>query len=142
MDPIIKERRVAAPPATVFAYFTDSVRWATWQGIGASIDARPGGLFSVLMVNGMTAAGQFVELLPDQRVVFTWGWIDHPVLPPGSTTVTVELIPEGDGTLIRLTHEDLPEEERGLHAAGWDHYLSRLVQVAAGLDPGTDRGPG
>lgn len=142
MDPIVKERRVTAPPAAVYAHFTDSVRWAAWQGVGATIDARPGGLFLLHMANGMTARGQFVELLPGERVVFTWGWIDHSGVPPGSTTVTVDLIPEGEGTVIRLTHSGLPPEELGLHAVGWDHYLSRLGQVAVGLDPGPDPGPG
>jgi uncharacterized protein YndB with AHSA1/START domain len=141
MDPIVKERRVMVSPAAVYEYFTDSVRWAAWQGVGAEVDARPGGLFSLRMANGMTARGQFVELSPGERVVFTWGWIDHPSVPPGSTTVTIDLIPEGDGTVIRLTHQGLPDGEREIHTMGWDHYLSRLVEVVSGLDPGLDYGP-
>lgn len=136
------ERRVAAPPATVYAYLTQGDLWARWQGVAASLDPRPGGLFRLEMPTGQTARGQFVELVQDQRVTFTWGWIDHPGLPPGSTTVTIELLPDGDGTVIRLTHADLPTPEVGLHRSGWEHYLPRLATVAAGGDAGPDVGPG
>jgi len=61
----------------------------------ATNDAQPGGLFRMLMGNRMCARGQFVELVPDVRVVFTWGWIDLPDLPPGSTIVEIDLEPDG-----------------------------------------------
>jgi activator of Hsp90 ATPase-like protein len=73
------------------------------------------------------------------RLVFTWGWEDSSELPPGSSTVEITLVPDGDGTLIRLRHTGLPSEEsRALHAAGWSHYLERLSLAAAGRDPGPD----
>jgi uncharacterized protein YndB with AHSA1/START domain len=75
-------------------------------------------------------------------VVFTWGWIDRAELPPGSTVVEIDLVPAADGTLVRLTHRELPPDERPLHEAGWRHYLGRLALVAQGSDPGDDRGPG
>lgn len=141
-DPLVVERRVAAPPTTVYRYLTESERWARWQGVGATIDPSPGGLFRMEMATGQTARGEFLALEPDRRVVFTWGWIDHPGVPPGSTTVEIELIPDGEGTLVRLTHRDLPPGEHQVHLAGWRHYLPRLVSVAEGGDPGPDPGPG
>jgi uncharacterized protein YndB with AHSA1/START domain len=140
--PLVVERRVAAPPAAVYAYLTDSRRWAQWQGEQATIDARSGGLFRMRMADGKTARGQFVELVPNRKVAFTWGWIDHPGVPPGSTTVEIECVPDGDGTLIRLTHRDLPPEEIDLHRIGWHHYVPRLATLATGGDPGPDPGPG
>ena len=48
-------------------------------------------------------------------------------MPPGSSTVEIELVPEGDGTLLRFTHRDLPSAEAAdSHSKGWDHYLERL----------------
>jgi uncharacterized protein YndB with AHSA1/START domain len=138
---VVVERRVAAPPATVYAYLTVAERWVRWQGAEVSLDPRPGGVFRLVMGTGDTARGQFVELVPDRRVVFTWGWIDRPGIPPGSTIVEIELEPSGDGTLVRLTHRDLPAGEVDTHTAGWRHYLARLADVAAGVDPGPDRGP-
>lgn len=140
-DPaLVVERHVRATPAAVYAYLTDGERWARWQGDEATIDATPGGLFRVLMGNGMCARGQFVELVPDKRVVFTWGWIDLPDLPPGSTVVEIDLEQRDHGTLIRLTHRDLPSAHREQHRQGWERYLARLGVCAAGGDPGPDEG--
>jgi uncharacterized protein YndB with AHSA1/START domain len=140
--PLVVERRVSAPPSAVYAYLTDSERWARWQGVDATIEARPGGLFRILMPAGQTARGQFVELVPDRRVVFTWGFVDAPGIPPGSTTVEIDLIPDGDATLVRLTHRGLTDEDVAIHRAGWEHYVPRLAAVASGADPDPDRGPG
>lgn len=141
-DVIRVERRVAAPPSAVFAYLTESERWATWQGADATIEPAPGGLFRLRMGNGDTARGQFLEVVPDRKVVFTWGWVDRPGIPPGSTVVEIELVADGDGTLIRLTHREVPTDEAPMHDVGWQHYVGRLVTVVEGRDPGADRGPG
>lgn len=135
------ERHVDASPAAVYAYLTDSDRWARWQGANATIEARPGGLFRMQMGSGRTARGEFVDLVPDRRVVFTWGWIDMPDLPPGSTTVEIDLIADGAGTLVRLTHRGLPPAAVDAHDLGWHHYLDRLRRRAEGVDPGPDPGP-
>ena len=141
MTEIFIRQHIAAPPSTVYRYLTESEKWAQWQGASASLDARPGGIFSMITGNGMTARGQFVELVPGKRVVFTWGWVDRPGIPPGSTTVEIELKEEADGTLLMLTHREVPVDEAGLQKMGWTHYLPRLALVAAGDDPGTDAGP-
>lgn len=137
-EPIILTRRIAAPPAVVYAYLTDSDKWVRWQGVNATIEARRGGIFALAMANGTTARGEFVELIPDRRVVFTWGWIDHPGVPPGSSTVEIDLVSEGEATLLRLTHRDLPPNEIAIHNAGWNHYTARLAITAEGGEPGPD----
>lgn len=123
-------------------YLTDSVRWARWQGASAEIEAIPEGRFRMSMADGSTAEGRFVELEPNRRIVFTWGWQGHPTVPPGSTTVEIDLIPDGDGTLVRLVHRGLPPEDQPIHRAGWDRYLPRLALAAEGGNPGPDRPPG
>ena len=53
--------------------------------------------------------------------------------------IEVELVPEGEGTLLRFTHSGLPDAEAAQkHAHGWDHYLERLEIVARGDNPGRD----
>ena len=140
-SPIVIERLVKAPPERVYGYLTDSELWAKWQGFDAIIEASPGGIFRMQMANSLTARGQFLAVEPNRRVVFTWGWVDHPGVPPGSTTVEIDLITEGDHTRIRLTHRDLAPEEQPLHEKGWSHHLSRLVLTAEGGEPGPDQGP-
>ena len=51
------ERWVKASPEKVYRYLTDSVDWARWQGIDATIEATPGGIFRIQMANGMQARG-------------------------------------------------------------------------------------
>jgi len=60
-------------------------------------------------------------------------------VPPGSSTIEIELTPDGDGTRLRFVHRDLPSDEAAAsHGHGWDHYLERLATAAPGGDPGED----
>lgn len=128
-EPIVIQRHIAAPQAVVYQYLTDQTKWPLWQGTAAVLDPTPGGRFGVSMENGMRASGTFVELVPDQRVVFTWGWVDHPDLPPGSSTVEIELLAAAGGTLVTLRHRGLPPAEVPPHTAGWEMHLPNLATV-------------
>lgn len=92
------------------------------------------------MPGGQMASGHFVEIVPAQKLVFTWGWEgDAPPVAPGSTTVVIELEPDHGGTLLRLTHSGLePPPIAEHHRAGWVRYLERLQVRAEGGDPGSD----
>ena len=60
-------------------------------------------------------------------------------VPPGSTTVEIDLDPTGDGgTRLRLVHRGLDRPMAGAHEGGWWHYLDRLRRAAVGDDPGPD----
>jgi uncharacterized protein YndB with AHSA1/START domain len=137
---VVVTRIIAASPGTVFSFFSDLERWTAWQGVDGQIEARPGGVFRIRMPGAQVASGRFVEVVPDQRIVFTWGWEgDDSPLPPGSSTVVVELEPHETGTLLRLTHSGLaPPPLADHHRAGWQRYLERLGTRAAGGDPGPD----
>jgi uncharacterized protein YndB with AHSA1/START domain len=139
---VTREITVAAPPETVFPYFTDAERMSRWMGTDAELDARPGGVFHVNVGGSHLAQGEYVEVDPPSRVVFTWGW-DNPesVVQPGTSTVEITLTPEGAGTKVVLVHRDLPEGQAGPHSHGWDHYLARLEVAGAGGDAGPDHGP-
>ena len=141
MTEIVLEQRIAASPATVYRYLTEADKWKLWQGVDAKLEARVGGLFSMFMGNGMNARGQFVELIPNQLVVFTWGWVDRPGIPPGSTTVEMRLTADGDDTVLTLTHRSVPDDEAAMQQMGWTHYLPRLAVAAAGGIPEPDSGP-
>ena len=132
-DPVTASVRIAAPPEVVFPYFIDSGLAVKWIADAAFLDARPGGTFS-LDVRGNPARGEYVEVDPPRRVVFTWGIEGRGDFPPGSSTVEVVLQAEGaDGevTVVTLTHRGLPtEDHRRSHQGGWTEFLGILGNVA------------
>lgn len=139
---VVVERRVAVAPAEVFSYFTDVGKWMAWQGTEAEIELAAGGIWRVNVTGDGFASGRVVEVVENERVVFTWGWEEGPPVAPGSTRVAIELVPDGDGTLIRLTHSGLPPDLVDIHRHGWEHYVSRLAAVTEGRDPGPNRAAG
>jgi len=137
---IVREVIIAASPETIWQFLVDPAKAVRWMGVAASLDPRPGGRYRVEVVPGDVVLGQFVELDPPRRLVQTWGWeAQSGSVPPGSSTVTFDLVPRHNGTLVRVTHSGL---SRGVaadrHARGWDHYLPRLAAVASGGDPKVD----
>ena len=137
-DLVTVEVLVKASPETIFDFFTDPEKMTRWKGTRAELDPRPGGIYSVDVTPQAHARGQYVEIDPPRRVVFTWGWDGDESVPPGSSTVEITLEPQGEATLVKLVHSDLPEGKRDLHREGWEHFVSRLTIAAAGGDPGPD----
>jgi uncharacterized protein YndB with AHSA1/START domain len=120
--------RIAAAPEVVFPYFTDPQLMITWIGERAELDARPGGTFAV-DVGGAAARGTYVTVEPPSRVVFTWGIPGDATLPPGSSTVEVVLVADGDDTIVNLTHRDLPPDREPSHREGWERCLAVLATI-------------
>lgn len=141
VDAVEREVRIRANPETIFPFLIEPGQMARWMGIAVEADPRPGGVYRVdVDGGGHVARGEFVEVSPPERVVFTWGWeADDSIVRPGTSTVEVTLTPEGDHTIVRLVHSGLPStESAAAHTTGWDHYLPRLEIVAGGGDAGPD----
>jgi len=140
-DTTVYERTLAidASPETVWEFLVDPEKLMRWKGINADLDPQPGGGFRCEVIPGHVARGEYVELDKPNRLVFTWGWDGSEEVPPGSSTIEIELETSGDGTSLRFVHKDLPNAEAiASHAHGWDHYLPRLETAAGGGDPGED----
>jgi uncharacterized protein YndB with AHSA1/START domain len=109
-----REIAIAARPETVWEFLVQPEKATRWMGKAASLDPRPGGEYRAEVISGNVALGEFVEVDPPHRLVWTWGWTDEsqsPV-PVGSTRIEVELEPDGDGgTLLRFTHSGLPDAD-------------------------------
>jgi uncharacterized protein YndB with AHSA1/START domain len=130
---------IAAEPETVFPYFTDPGRYVQWMGRDATLHPVPGGAYRIVMQEGVEAGGEFLEIDPPRRLVFTWGWTHDPAVPPGTTRVVVTLEAEEGGTRVVLRHHDLPDDgQREHHRKGWEQYFGRLDIRVRGGDPGPD----
>ena len=97
MAELIREIVIDATPETIWPFLTEAGKHVEWNGTVAEIDPRPGGIHRVLIGGQHQSAGEFVEVVPKEKVVFTFGWEekDHPI-PPGSTTIEITLHPEGE----------------------------------------------
>jgi uncharacterized protein YndB with AHSA1/START domain len=139
-DTTVYERTLTidASPETVWEFLVDPVKAQRWMGIDAAFDAQPGGMYRCVVIPGHTALGEFVELDRPNKLVLTWGWDGNENVPPGSSTIEVELAEEGEKTSVRFVHSLATAEAAASHATGWDHYLPRLEVAAAGGDPGDD----
>src|SRR6516225_9137758 len=91
---ISREFTINADAATVFAFFTDPQRLIRWMGVSAELDPRPGGIFLVGMNSSRVARGEFKEVVPVSRLVYTWGYDgDNRTVAPGSSVVEIDLSP-------------------------------------------------
>ena len=123
------DRRVFidALPEDVYELLTDARLLVEWMAPIARVEPWSGG------------TGAFVELIPGRRIVFTYGWDRVDVgIPPGSTTVEIDLRPRDGGTDLHLVHRGLTAQMADAHTGGWANYLARLTAVAEGREPGPD----
>ena len=132
MAELTREILVKAEPSTIFPFLIEP-DLQSWLGTEVELDPRPGGTYKVTYVGNHHALGEFVEVVENEKVVFTFGWNEpgHPI-PAGSTQVAITLIPDGDETLVRLVHSGLPEDAIADHENGWQFFLDRLATVSSG----------
>jgi uncharacterized protein YndB with AHSA1/START domain len=135
------KRRLNAPPAKVWAAWTDPQKIAHWFGpaqteggsVRAELDVRVGGRYraSFTTADGCyhEVGGVYREVVPNQRLVFSWAW--HST-PERESLVTVSLKPDGAGTLLTLQHEQFFDQAAADgHRNGWTGSLDRLEKFVA-----------
>jgi uncharacterized protein YndB with AHSA1/START domain len=133
------KRRLKAPPAKVFAAWTEPEKIKHWMGPGeikvlhVECDARAGGRFRWVMQapdgEKHDVSGVYREIVPNEKLVFTWAWIST---PDRESLVTVLIKPDGDGSLLTLTHEQFFDEDaRDRHQGGWSNALDKMEKYFA-----------
>ncbi len=123
---VIRARR-----STVFRFFTDPERFARWWGPGSTIDARPGGKVEIHYPNAVVAGGEVVEVVPDERIVFTYGYVSGQPIGPGLSRVTIALAEVPQGTVLSLQHAFGTAAARDAHVGGWRYHLAVFANVVA-----------
>jgi len=131
------KRFIRAPRDRVYSAWTDPEQLKKWFGPenvktrDLIADVRVGGQFRWDCTDPqgkeVTISGEYRELQPGRKIVFTWrleedeDWKNH------SSLVTVEFFDREGGTEIRLIHENLPTEpSRDDHEQGWNSVLDKV----------------
>lgn len=138
------ERTFAAPARDVFEAWTSVEmlrRWyppgADWDTPFAEVDLRVGGRLRIVMrgPDGEESGGggEFREITPPSRLVFTWAW-DRPDVAVGTQLVEVDFTEHPDGTTtVVMTNRGLADERaRKSHREGWEGSFDNLDRVLAG----------
>ena len=136
----VQELVVHAPIEQLFELLVDPELFVLWMADDAMLDPVPGGVVRWTHPNGDSCSGTYVEVVRPNRVVFTYGWERAEVqIPPGSTTVEIDLTPTTETTtVVRLVHRGLDDLAAGAHNGGWTHYLDRLRRRAEGSTVGAE----
>jgi len=136
---LVIKRVFHAPRARVYEAWTDPAQLRDWfvpEGVrtrSIAADVRVGGKYRWDLVTQQgeewAAFGEYRDLVPEKKIVFTWQWDDDEVWENQISIVTVELFDCTGGTELMLTHEQLPSaESRDRHNEGWNSLLNRLEQ--------------
>ena len=121
---------IEAKPETVFAFLTEQEKAVQWFGQITEIDGREGGRFHVAAESGVHATGEFKEVIPYEKVVFTWGGMHG--IPEGDTTVEVILSPKENGTQLTLRHYNISvKESADDFKQGWVQHAFPLLKLVS-----------
>ncbi|AJT62318.1 hypothetical protein T261_0629 [Streptomyces lydicus] len=124
------ERRLAHPPAKVWAAITDPARIGQWFPAEVTVELRPGGAmgFSMPGVSGIAMTGTVTDAEEPRLFAFTWGE-DH---------LRWEITPDGDGSLLTLVHTFGDRFGAASFASGWHLCISALSQLLDGESTAVD----
>jgi uncharacterized protein YndB with AHSA1/START domain len=135
------KRKLSAPAEKVFAAWTDPEKIVRWFGpketkdgsVRAEMDVRKGGKyrisFNTLDGDYHQVGGTYLEVVPNEKLVFSWAW--HST-PERESRVTVTLKQDGDTTMLTLLHERFFDEKaRAGHERGWTGTLEKLEAYLA-----------
>ena len=139
---LVVEHTFAAPRARVFEAWSHPEVLRRWWGAGSDwtspavdVDLRPGGSYRLSMADPgagavYTVGGEFIEVDPPRRLVYTWAW-ETPGSPTEDliTLVTVEFQAlDEERTTVVLTHTGFADDgQRDQHEHGWRACLANLV---------------
>jgi len=122
---------ILARRETVFRFFTDNARWEKWWGKGSTVEACPGGRVRILYPNAVEVTGEVLEIVPPEKISFTYGFTSGSPIPPGSSLVTIWLEDDGGATRLHLSHEFSDASARDEHVQGWRYQLAVFSNVVS-----------
>ncbi len=137
-DTVCVTQRYAASAERVFDAFLDPAKAGkflfateTGQMVRAEIDARVGGAFNFTdRRDGKDIAhvGVYLEIDRPRRLVFTFAVTEYSA---EFTRVTIEILAEGNGCVLTLTHEGVLPDWADQTMQGWGMILGKLEVLGA-----------
>lgn len=142
MADLVLERKLGASIDRVFQFITQPENLTQWWGPEGmtipegDLDFTRLGAWDSVMMNSegqrYKVSGEVTEIAAPNRVAFTWAWHDENDVRGHESTVTIELVEQSSGTLFRLTHAELADDESSKnHEQGWSSTLNKLERLAA-----------
>lgn len=129
-------REFACPVEKVFSAWTEPEALKGWFCNSGVAEFNPvvGGQFYVQMVTekfgALELTGEYLEIIKNEKIKFTWKWLTEPLTQAGETVVTVEFLARDNSTEIKLTHEGFTTEEfKNNHTEGWDFAMENFEKV-------------
>ena len=132
-------RVLRTKPEKVYRAFLDAGALAKWlppYGFTCTVhhlDARAGGTFRMSFQNfstgnGHSFGGEYIELIPNERIRYTDKFEDPNL--PGVLEVTVSLMPVLGGTELSITQSGIPEAiPLEMCYLGWQESLAQLATL-------------
>ena len=136
-------RFINAPRSRVYAAWTDPAQLKEWFGpvwvrtCELIAEPRVGGKFRWDVINcegkEVTIQGEYREIVPGNKIVFTWKHCDDDLWKNQISIVTVEFSDRNSATELQLKHEQLPAEEsrEDRTPRGWKSVLDRLEKFVS-----------
>ncbi len=131
-------KRFNASAERVFDAWLDPAKAGKWlfatptgEMVRVEIDARVGGSFTIVRRDGeeVEHVGEYLEIDRPRRLVFTFG---VPKFSKEMTKVTIDIVPQGDGCALTLTHENVLPDWAGRTEQGWGMILGNLAAALEG----------
>jgi len=140
---LVLVRTFDAPRALVWEAWTDPDHLKRWMGprdYPASVyetDFRVGGKWRACLQSTVGGAdlwqgGVYREIVPNERIVYTFIWDEPHPAHSHNMLVTVTLADKGGKTELTFRQQFLPSKaERDGHAYGWGSSFDRLADYLA-----------
>ena len=146
------ERRLNASIDRVWRAWTDSTQTGTWFAAGSNIQPERGGAYELFWdlahpERESTIGCRVTFIQPKKWLGFTWRgpsvyddlMNENASPPPVPTHVTVQFEPQGDQTVVHITHSGWGtsqqwDEARSWHIKAWDGVIQNLEAFLEGRE--------
>ena len=117
------QREFSASPERLFNAIKEGILFEScgFSRDSMQLDFRVGGKFSIQYKKDPSVYGEFMEIVANQKVVFTWSEMN--------TKVTILIEPKGESSILKLTHELVPDAQwMDRFSGGWNYGFDHLAK--------------